>query len=77
MRMIWSGCFTPQTLVATGKLPNGYEVVADGSDKLPGRIGSGLGGEALICLLDGDDGQWFRDLCQAKDPEWEVTYRSS
>lgn len=72
MRVIHSGCFTPASLAATGKIPQGYQVVSDGTDKAPGLIGSGICGQALVCLLDGDDGAWFRDLCVSRDPSWGV-----
>jgi hypothetical protein len=42
--------------------PKGYQVVQNGVDKIPGRIGEGIGGEPLVILLPGDDGAWFDAL---------------
>ena len=73
LRVIYSGAFTPETLRATGRIPAGYEVVENGTDKEPGRIGEGFGGEALVCLLDGDNGDWFEALVKELRPDWDVT----
>lgn len=68
MRTISSSFFrSPQSLEATGKVPKGYTFVSDGTDKKAGRIGAGFGGEALVCLLPNDNGQWFRDLVTDKE----------
>lgn len=67
------GFISLEKLQATGKILVAYEIVQDGTDKKPGLIGHGFGGEALICLLPDDDGQWFRDLSFAMYPDADVT----
>jgi len=71
---IWCGKLKPADL--DGKAPAGYRHVLPGSEKKPGRYGEGIGGEAVVCLLPGDDGQWFRDLCKKADPkgEWDIRH---
>lgn len=74
--VIWCGALRPQDL--NGKVPAGYTYALPGVDKKPGLYGEGFGGEAIVCLLPGDDGQWFRDICKQRDTkgEWEIYFHA-
>lgn len=54
------------------KLPAGYQIAPDGTDYAPGLVGSGpfAGNEVTVCLLDGDDGQWFKNQIAAARGGW-------
>lgn len=76
LRVMWSPEFKPADL--QGKTPQGYREGANGTEKEPGTYGEGFGGEAAVCLLDGDDGAWFRKMVAAVGgvlyaPDGEVT----
>jgi len=60
LRLMWSADLKPEDL--NGKAPKAYHRARNGEDKAPGNYGMGIGGEAIVCLLDGDDGKWFRDM---------------
>ena len=77
MRVIYCGILKPKDL--DGQAPKRYHHAPPGSHKKPGSYGEGFGGEALVCLFPDDDGQWFRDLCNAKDPsgKWDVGFSAS
>lgn len=65
MRTISSGAFrTVESLKQANIVPKNYQFVPDGTDKAPGLIGAGFGGEALVCLLPDDDGAWFEKAAQ-------------
>lgn len=71
LRQIY-GFISLKTLRNTGKVPAGYTFVTDGTDKARGLIGYGFGGEALVCLLDGDNGEWFEQIQRSLYPDADV-----
>lgn len=60
-----------------GRAPKEYILAPPGSGKKAGRYGEGIGGEALVCLLPDDSGDWFRALCTEKDPSGSVQYHEA
>lgn len=59
-RNVWCARLRPSDL--DGKAPAGYQRAKDGDDRKPGLYGAGFGGEALVSLLPGDTGEWFRAI---------------
>jgi hypothetical protein len=70
MHVMWSTWLKPRDL--EGKTPKGYIEAANGTDKAPGLYGEGFGGEALVCLLENDNGDWFEKLAKSLDPAASV-----
>jgi len=54
-------------------LAKGYALGQEGSDWAPGLVGMGpfAGNETTVCLLPGDDGQWFTKQVEALDGSWK------
>lgn len=55
------------------ELPEGYILVDDGTLFAPGRVGTGpfAANETTVCLLPGDDGQWFKDAVERTGGSWK------
>ena len=73
MQIIWCGAVKPKDL--DGRAPKEYHHAPPGSFKKAGLYGEGFGGEALVCLLPGDNGDWFRAIVKEKDPSGQWTVR--
>jgi len=67
-RRITGGPMYPNRLT----LPTGYQVAPDGTDFAPGLVGSGpfAGNEVTVCLLPGDEGEWFKKQIAAGQGGW-------
>lgn len=56
-RQLWNCALTFEEVDKTH--PAGYTRAEHGESKRAGTYGEGFGGEPLVVLLDGDDGEWF------------------
>ena len=54
--------------------PVGYLHVHEDIRFCPGRVLHGPWNDmtTTVCLLDGDDGEWFKDLVSQKDGHWRL-----
>lgn len=59
-RNVWCKNLKPAQL--DGKAPATYRKARWGEDRSPGSYGEGISGEAVVCLLPEDSGDWFRKI---------------
>ena len=41
-----------------------YLHAGEGADKAPGSYGAGFGGEVVVCLVNEDNGNWFKQYVE-------------
>lgn len=56
-RNVWCAKLRPGDL--DGRAPAAYQRAEAGDERKPGIYGEGFAGEALVCLLPDDAGDWF------------------
>jgi len=59
-RNVW--CTSLVSSELDGEAPSMYRRAKTGEQRAPGLYGDGFGGEALVCLLPSDNGDWFVQL---------------
>lgn len=64
LRNIWCAAVELEDVDALA--PKGYTRAEIGTMRSPGYYGEGFAGEALVCLLPGDDGEWYVKLAIEK-----------
>lgn len=58
-RNVWCMLLLPAALEGLSLVPSTYRRAREGEDRRPGTYGEGIAGEALVCLLPEDSGEWF------------------